>query len=190
MKRYLNVCFVVFALFMSCSSNENDSVKQAHEKNLNSSIDDEISKFLTEAADARMMDIEQGKLAVQKGSSDLVKNYGQKMITDNTRLLKELRTMAATKNITLPAALSNEKADGLEDLRDEEGKDFDEQFIKMMARDHKRDVDAFEDAAEFKDQDVRAFASRYLPLIQEHLASIESVKESNKRITEGEQPQE
>lgn len=140
---------------------------------------------MTEAADARMMNIEQGKLALEKGTSDLVKNYGQKMVTDNTRLLKELRTMAATKNITLPATLSNEKADGLEDLREEQGKDFDEEFITMMTRDHKRDVDAFEDMAECKDQDVRTFATRNLPVIESHLSSIESVKESNRRITEG-----
>ena len=172
-------------IFGSCSSSENDSVKQAHEKNLNASIDERISKFMTEAADARMMDIEEGKLATKKGTNDLIKNYGEKMVADNTRLLKELRTLAATKNISLPITLSNEKADNLEDLQKKEGKDFDEAFIKMMTKGHRRDVDDFEDAADLKDHDVQEFASRNLPLIESHLTMIKQVEDSNNRITEG-----
>jgi putative membrane protein len=185
MKNITIIAGLCIIMLTACSTNQNDSVKQAHDKNLNASIDENISKFLTEAADARMMDIEEGKLAAQKGTNDLIKNYGEKMVTDNTRLLKELRVLAATKNITLPVTLSNEKADGLEDLKSEEGKDFDEQFINMMRRDHRRDVDAFEDASDFKDQDVRSFASKNLPLLESHLAMLEQVEDSNERITEG-----
>jgi putative membrane protein len=173
-------------LLAGCSSKENDSVKQAHEKNLNAAIDEKISKFMTEATDARMMDIEEGKLAMQKGTNDLIQNYGQRMVTDNTKLLKELRALAAAKNITLPQRLSNKKADGLEDLREKEGKDFDRKFIKMMRIDHKRDVDEFDDAVEeLKDQDVKSFAGRNLATIESHLAMLEQVEDSNERITEG-----
>src|SRR5688572_26562721 len=111
---FLFVAALAFGVF-ACSS-DNDSVKLAHQQNLNSSIDERISKFMTEAADARMMDIEEGKLALEKGTNDLVKNYAQQLITDNTKLLKELRTLAAQKNIVLPSTLGNEKADGLNDL--------------------------------------------------------------------------
>jgi putative membrane protein len=177
--------FAASMLFLSCGPEKTDSVKEAHDKNLNSSIDENISKFMTEATDARMMNIEQGRLALQKGTNDLIKNYGEKMISDNTRLLKEIRTLAAAKNITLPATLSNEKADGLEDLRSSEGKDFDKKFINMMTRDHRRDVDQFEDAADFKDQDISGFATRNLSVIELHLTSIQQVEESTERITEG-----
>lgn len=174
-------------LFMAgCSTNENDSVKQAHDKNLNAAIDENISRFMTEAADARMMDIEEGKLAMQKGTNDLIKNYGERMVADNTKLLQELRTLAASKNITLPQELSNTCADRLEDLRENTGKDFDRKFIRMTRSDHKRDVETFEDAAEeSKDKDVKAFASRNISVMESHLAMLEQVSESNDRITEG-----
>lgn len=171
-------------LLVSCGS-DNDSVKLAHQQNLNNSIDERISKFMTEAADARLMDIEQGKLALEKGTNDLVKNYAQKLLDDNTKLLKELRTLAAQKNIVLPTTLSNEKADGLNDLREEEGEAFDKKFIKMIQRDHKRDLDEFEEAADFNDRDVQQFAQRNVGLFEKHLTQIDQVEESNERISEG-----
>lgn len=171
-------------LVVSCGS-DNDSVKLAHQQNLNNSIDERISEFMTEAADARLMDIEQGKLALEKGTNDLVKNYAQKLLDDNTKLLKELRTLAAQKNIVLPTTLSNEKADGLNDLREEEGEAFDKEFIKMIQRDHKRDLDKFEEAADFNDRDVQQFAQRNVGLFEKHLAQIDQVEESNDRISEG-----
>lgn len=169
---------------VSCGS-DNDSVKLAHQQNLNSSIDERISKFMTEAADARMMDIEEGKLALEKGSNDLIKNYAQQLVDDNTKLLKELRALAGQKNIVLPTTLSNDKADGLNDLREEEGEEFDKQFIKMIQRDHKRDLDDFEDAADFNDRDIQQFAQRNVGLFEKHLAQIDQVEESNERISEG-----
>jgi putative membrane protein len=174
----------VAVLVTSCGS-DNDSVKVAHQTNLNSSIDERISKFMTEAADARMMDIEEGKVVMEKGTNDLVKNYAQQLIDDNTKLLKELRALAGQKNIALPTTLSNDKADALNDLREKEGDDFNEKFIKMIQRDHKRDLDKFEDAADFNDRDIQQFAQRHVSLFEKHLSQIDQVEESNERISEG-----
>jgi putative membrane protein len=176
--KYTAATLISLALLTACSPSDKDSVKQAQEQNQNSAIDEEISEFLTEAADARMMDIEQGKLAKTKGTTQEVRQYGERMITDQTKLLHELRVLAAAKNIVLPSTLSEEKADGLEDLQEKEGEEFDEKFIRMMTIDHKRDVREFENASDFKDRDIQKFASSYLPLIEAHLDQIRELKES------------
>src|SRR5688572_33066010 len=72
-------------MICSCSSSETDSVKQAQKQNQNSAIDEDISEFLTEAADARMMDLEQGKLAKERGTTAAIRQYGEWMITDQTK---------------------------------------------------------------------------------------------------------
>lgn len=185
MKNLSIILLSAVALLLSACGSDNDSVKLAHQTNLNSSIDEGISKFMTEAADARMADIEEGKLALEKGTNDLVKNYAQQLIDDNTKLLKELRALAGQKNIVLPTTLSNDKADGINDLRETEGKEFDEKFIKMIQRDHKRDLDEFEDAADFNDRDIQQFAQRNVTLFEKHLSQIDQVEESNERISEG-----
>lgn len=163
----------------SCNNKE-DSVKQAQQQNINSAIDEKISVFLTEAADGRMMDIEEGKLAKTRSTTNEIRKYGERMVNDQTRLLHEIRVLAASKNITLPNAMSNDKKNSLKDLHAEEGDDFDEKFVRMMIRDHKHDVKEFEKASDFKDRDVRQFASRYLPLIESHLDQIEEIKEKPK----------
>jgi putative membrane protein len=66
---------------------------------------------LTEAADARMMDLEQGKLAVTKGSTTEIREYGQWMVKDQTRMLEDLRALAASKKIAIPSALSDQKSE-------------------------------------------------------------------------------
>jgi putative membrane protein len=176
------VSIVSLSGFYSCS-NSKDSVKQAQEQNQNSAIDEDISKFMTEAADARMMDVEEGKLAKERGSTTAIREYGEQMITDHTKLMHDLKVLAASKNITLPNTLSNRKTDGLEDLKKEQGEDFDKKFIKMITADHKRDVRAFEDAEDFKDKDVQSFAARYRPVIESHLDKIEQIKKEDKSIS-------
>ncbi len=171
--------------FAACSDSDNDSVKQAHLLNLNAAIDDDISDFMTHAADARLMDIEEGKLAKIKGTNDIIKNYGDQLVRDNTTLLEELKGVAASKHIVIPTTLGTKSAKALEGLRDQEGKDFDTRFLKMVKRDHRRDLDSFEDAADFNDRDIQQFAQRNIRVFEKHLAQVEQVQDSNERITEG-----
>jgi putative membrane protein len=171
--------YVAALLLVACGPADKDSVKQAHDQNLNSSIDEEVSEFLTEAADARMMDLEQGKLASTKGGTAEVRQYGQWMVKDQTRMLTELRVLAASKNIVLPNDLSHKKANALDDLKEKSGEEFDKKFIDMMRIDHKRDVDEFEDALEFRDPDIKQYAQTYLPVVKSHLEKIEAINESS-----------
>ena len=172
--------FITAACAVISCSNKDDSVKQAQMQNTNSAIDEKISVFLTEAADGRMMDIEEGKLAKTRATTNEIRKYGERMVSEQTKLLHEIRVLAASKNITLPNAMSNGNKNSLKDLHREEGEDFDEKFVRMMIRDHKHDVKEFEKASDFKDKDVRQFASQYLPLIESHLNEIEEIEEKPK----------
>lgn len=160
----------------ACNSSEQDSVKQAQEQNQNSAIDKDISEFMTEAADARMMEIEYGKLAMEKGTTPAIKQYGQLMITEQTKMLQDLRILAASKNIILPNRLSDKKADALEDLKEKSGVEFDDEFMENLKKDHKRDVDEFDDATDFADRDVKKFAETYLPVVESHLEKIREIE--------------
>jgi putative membrane protein len=185
----ITIIFLIAGALTSCRHEGQDSVKQAHYTNLNAAIDERISEFLTEAADARMADIERGKLAQTRGSNDAVRNYGAQMVRDHERMLQELRVLAAQKNIVLPIELSNEKARQLEKIREKEGNEFDAEFLEVMTADHRRDVKKFEDATDLKDKDVRQFAERYLPVAKAHLENVRAIRESN-AVAQGEQEAE
>ena len=121
--------FLVAVTLMLCKSTaveeEEDSVVEAKEKNEAASIDESVSDFLTEAADARMMDLAQGRLAVKRGTTEDVRKYGELMIKDQTRLLDGIQKLARVKKVTLPKKISDEKEEGLSDLQEKTGKDFD-----------------------------------------------------------------
>lgn len=171
----ITLTLISLLMLLACESGTKDSVEQAQEQNLNSAIDENISKFLTEAADARMAGIEEGKLAREKGTTPSIRQYGEWMISENNKMLKELRVLAASKNITLPASVSKEHQDQFDDLKDEEGEDFNDEFLKAIRRDRKKELDSFEDAEEFKDKDVKKFATTYRPVIASHLEKIDQI---------------
>ena len=146
--------------------------------NCDKSENEKTQIFLTEMTDARLMDREEGKQAVLKGTTQEIKKYGQLMIDDQTYLLKELQKIAATKNITLPTEISEEKQNGLKDLKEKSGADFDKKFIKMICIDHKRDVRKFKKAAKCNDSGVSNFAKEHLPMIESHLKKIKQIEKN------------
>ena len=158
---------------------DKDPVKVANKENdAKKLVDDDIADFLVKSADARMMDAQEGKLAVEKGTTQSMKDYGKLMLKDQAKLLAEIKKLAKKKNVSLPDGISNKKEDGREDLKEKNGKEFDEKFIKMMIIDHERDIKLFEEAAEHRDAEVSAFAKKYLPMIQSHLSKINKIKQS------------
>jgi putative membrane protein len=126
--------------------------------------------FAREAAIGGMAEVELGNLAKQKASSNDVKQFGDRMVTDHGKGGDELKQWAQSKNLTLPAELdAKHKA-----LRDRLAKlppeAFDRQYMNEMVMDHQHDVMAFKrEAASGKDADLKAWAARTLPTLEEHL---------------------
>ena len=126
--------------------------------------------FAREAAIGGMAEVELGNLAKQKASSSDVKQFGDRMVTDHGKGGEELKQWAQSKNITLPAELdAKHKA-----LRDRLAKlptdAFDRQYMNEMVMDHQHDVMAFKrEASSGKDADLKAWAARTLPTLEEHL---------------------
>lgn len=177
--QWLLILFIFFS-FGGCSQRK-DPVKKASEVNEEKADHDQINEpaadFIVSVADARMMDIYEGKLAAEKGTSSSIRAYGKLMVTDQTMLLNAVRSLAVKKNITLPEGISNKKENGRDNLAEKSGKDFDKTFAKMMAIDHKRDVKLFKQAIDFEDFEVSQFAKKYLPTIQTHLDQINTICE-------------
>jgi putative membrane protein len=60
--------------------------------------------FVMEAAHDGMMEVELGRIAAQKASSDDVKSFAQRMVDDHSKANDELLQLASQKGITLPRA--------------------------------------------------------------------------------------
>lgn len=61
--------------------------------------------FMMHAAQGGVAEVQLGQLAQQNGSSDQVKQFGQRMVTDHGQANDQLKTLAASKQVNVPASL-------------------------------------------------------------------------------------
>ena len=133
-------------------------------------------RFLEKAARGGQEEVELGQLAQQKGTSQTVRSFGQRMVTDHTKLNNELKQIASQKGATLPVQMSHHENSTIEHLQNVNGADFDKAYAKDMVKDHKKDVKEFESAAKnLSDSDLRAFAQKAQATLQEHLGMAENL---------------
>jgi putative membrane protein len=126
--------------------------------------------FLMDAAMGGMMEVELGQVATQKGGSDAVKQFGQRMVDDHSKANTELMSLASNKSITLPSTLDEKHREQVTKLSNMSGPEFDRAYSKLMVSDHTKDVAEFEkEGTRGADPDLKAFASKTLPTLQEHL---------------------
>lgn len=126
--------------------------------------------FVMDAAMGGMLEVELGRIAAQKGSSDAVKQFGQRMVDDHSKANTELMTLAQSKGVTLPTTLDDKHREQVTKFSSMSAADFDRAYSKLMLSDHKKDVSEFEkQSTKGTDADLKAFAGRTLPTLQEHL---------------------
>ena len=121
------------------------------------------------AAQGGMAEVSLGQMAAQKATDADVKNFGNRMVNDHGKAGDELNQLATNKGIALPTDLDAEAKKTSADLS-KKSKDFDKSYMNDMVKDHEKDVKEFEKASkDVQDPDLKSWASKTLPVIQDHL---------------------
>jgi len=163
------------------SKTSGDSSAKTTTSNASIAVGKDDADFAVKAADGGMAEVAYAKVALQKATSPKVKEFAQMMITDHTKANMEMMALAKTKNITLPTAPSAEHQKMVADASAKSGADFDKKYVDDMVADHKEDVSLFKKAStDCKDADLKAFATKTLPVLQSHLDHINAIKSSMK----------
>ena len=137
--------------------------------------------FVQKAAIGGMAEVQMGQLAQQKAGSDQVKQFGTRMVEDHSKANDELKQVASSKGISLPADLDSKHKGKMQKLERLSGAQFDRAYMDDMVADHKEDVAEFQKQAKSgSDADVKGFASKTLPTLQEHLTMAESTDKAVK----------
>jgi len=144
------------------------SLLLAQEKGERKTIPD--AGFIRSAASDGLFHVEAGKLAVQRASSEEVKKFGQHAIEHHSQIKDELTQLAKTKGVTLPKAMYKKERETLDKLTKLSGPGFDKAYVEMETKHHSKDLSAFQkEAKDGKDPDVKAWAVKTVPTIEEHL---------------------
>jgi putative membrane protein len=137
------------------------------------SADSASQKFMTTAMEGDYAEIDVGKLAQEKGTSQAVKDFGAKLVQDHTANLDKAKQVASQIGVKDPGGASYaEKAEYLK-LKVLSGATFDRTFAKDMVSDHQEDIKAFQQEAA-KTGPAADFAKATLPTLQQHLQLAQS----------------
>ncbi len=152
-------------------------------------------QFLSKAMAAGQAEVEMGRLAQSRAQNDEVKRFAARMVEDHTRINQELRTLGAARGVSWldggptpvaatggsaphPAQLASSARRDLDRLQNTSAPNFDRAFVKQMVADHKVAVGDFQHAAAHaNDPELKAFAQRNLPGLQDHLQQARRISE-------------
>lgn len=138
------------------------------------------SKAIMDMAMANMAEVEMGKMAQEKGSSEQVKTFGQQMIDDHGKALAELQALAQAKGVSLPMELDAKHRKEANKLEKLSGAAFDRTYMaRAGVRDHKAvhaKLSKIESQA--SDPDVKALASKMKPVVHQHLNSAQQMSKA------------
>ena len=178
------------------------STTQAGKAGTLSSTDE---KFIKDVCKGNHIEAQMGKLGVQKAQNPQVKQFAQKLADDHSKANTELKQLASSKGITLPEppariadiadetdstrVREKEEADPSrakehaefkrewQKLESASGTEFDRQFVSMAVKCHEKGVKEFERTSQGTgDAEVKAYAAKTLPTLQEHLRTAQSLQ--------------
>ena len=128
-------------------------------------------EFIKNAANGGIAEVELGRLATERATRPVVKEFGARMVQDHSAANAELTTLARSKGVEMPTALDAEHLALRDRLSAVQGADFDRMYMQEMVNDHTKDVAEFERASQTAtDPDVKAWATKTLPTLRDHLA--------------------
>ena len=125
--------------------------------------------FIQKAAGGGAQEVENGKLAEKQAKSAEVKSIAARIVADHTRANNELTALAKQKGVTFNT--SGVRAQNLG------AGDFDRMYLKLQEEVHKSTIADFERAAKTcDDSQLKAWASKTLPTLKQHLAMVQAAE--------------
>ena len=168
------------ALAQSTTESVKDAAKSAGETTgVNSliGVSPTTQDFVKEVANSDMFELQSSRLAESQGD-DKTKTFAKKMIKDHEATSQELKAMLKGGKVKadLPSDLDSTHRSKLDKLKELKGADFDKQYDSDQVTAHKNAVDLFKRYADGgENADLKAWAAKTLPHLQEHLKLAEDL---------------
>jgi putative membrane protein len=132
-----------------------------------SNVDEDGAAFMKTAALGGMMEVELGKLAQSQATNTRVKEFGAKMVIDHQNANAELKAIAESNGILLPAEYPADVKAHVQAMKKLKGAAFDKQYMDMMVYDHAKTLNLFRNAGVGKDV-LKDYVARTLPVLESH----------------------
>jgi len=146
------------------------------------SLSNADKEFLVMAAKANMTEAHEGQMAEDQGASAEVKDFGKTLVQDHTDAYGQLSILANKAGVTIPKGINTGKDRTIQQLVHLKGSGFDRQFARYEVTAHRQAIAAFKREAEHgEDPDVKAYASKMVPILEKHLMLAEQCAKPPKK---------
>ena len=111
-----------------------------------------------------------GQIALQRASSNAVKDLATKTIADHKSAQAKLETVAKSANLTLPSTPNAQQQSQAAQLKSVSAADFDSTYLQIQLAGHQLSIaDTQTELNSGSDQALISYAKGYLPVAQMHL---------------------
>jgi putative membrane protein len=142
-------------------------------------MDNDDISAMKQLAQSNLTEIAAGKTAQSKAQSPDVKRFGEKMVTDHSKMLEDLRALAKKKDVSLPQDANMKDMAQMKLMERKSGAEFDKQYMEHMVKDHEKDMkDAQDIAAKAKDPEFKAAVNNAIPTIRSHYELAQRISKS------------
>ena len=132
--------------------------------------------FFRIATKGGMAEVEMGKLAVTKASSEEVKQLGRKMVDDHTMLNESMVPFAQALGVKMPKHLLKKDSVELAKLEGLSGREFDQEYLSYMVVNHRTDDKEFKSEMRMaSDPQLKDAITNAQKLIHQHLLMVQKL---------------
>lgn len=132
------------------------------------------AKFIKEAIQGNLAEVEMGRLAQANAQSADVKSFGQMLQQDHAQNNQQATAVAQQMGVTPPTEPSKKQKADHAKMAKLTGDKFDKAFVRHMIADHKKEIAAFRKQAKKKDA-TADYASQTVPALEKHLETAQSL---------------
>lgn len=178
MKQLIWSAALVPMLLAGCAQTQQaaDTTVAAAKAQVNPTLSTTDASFITAATRGGMAETRLAELALRNGRSPAVKSFARTLMTDHNAGNQELAALARRKEITPPEGIGAEYQGVYDDLAKLRGRAFDRAYAQAMVKDHEDDIREYQaEARDGTDPDVRAFAARTVPMLEQHLRAAQAL---------------
>jgi len=160
--------FAVMAMAAATTIARAETIQKHQKSDSEVGISSGAVTILSDLYRTNAMEIDMGKMAMEKGKSKDVRNYGQMLVNDHEKSQQQVMQVAKDLNIdvaTMTETMNNQK---MTDVHNLSGAEFDRQFVRMMAADHQKAIDRMEAAQKNATGQTADLIAQTLPVLRNH----------------------
>jgi len=133
--------------------------------------------FMDQASQINLTEISLGRFVEARASITAERNLGARYARDHTTAQANLRALASSLHVSLPTTAGAKNSAAVAGIEAQKSRSMDDAFVSASVSGHKAAIAIFKkEESTGSNPAVKAYAARYLPMLQTHLRMAEQAE--------------